>query len=410
MQKRVVITGMGTINPLGHDLETTWAGLINGVSGVAPITQFDAGDMLVQIACEVKGYDPTAHMEAREARRRDRFEQFASTVAMQALAHSRLKVTPGRTGVIISSAIGGLTTIEESILTTDKMGPRRVNPFTIPMLMSNGAAGLVAIDIGARGPAYSVASACASGSDAIGQGYMLIQSGVIDAALVGASEATITRTGVASFDRLGALSRRNDELDKTPAPFDKDRDGLVMGEGAAILVIESLEHAQERDAEIMAEIVGYASTADAYHVTAPAEDGAGGAEALRIAMKNAGIEPKQVGYINAHGTGTPLNDTAETKAIKAAMGEAAYKVPISSIKSMTGHMMGATGALESIVCVQAIRTGKIPPTIHLNTPDPECDLDYVPNQAREAEVEYALNNAFGFGGHNAVLAFRRFEG
>ncbi len=410
MQKRVVITGMGTINPLGHDLETTWAGLINGVSGVAPITQFDAGDMLVQIACEVKGYDPTAHMEAREARRRDRFEQFASTVAMQALAHSRLKVTPGRTGVIISSAIGGLTTIEESILTTDKMGPRRVNPFTIPMLMSNGAAGLVAIDIGARGPAYSVASACASGSDAIGQGYMLIQSGVIDAALVGASEATITRTGVASFDRLGALSRRNDELDKTPAPFDKDRDGLVMGEGAAILVIESLEHAQERDAEIMAEIVGYASTADAYHVTAPAEDGAGGAEALRIAMKNAGIEPKQVGYINAHGTGTPLNDTAETKAIKAAMGEAAYKVPISSIKSMTGHMMGATGALESIVCVQAIRTGKIPPTIHLNTPDPECDLDYVPNQARVAEVEYALNNAFGFGGHNAVLAFRRFEG
>jgi beta-ketoacyl-acyl-carrier-protein synthase II len=410
MQKRVVITGMGTINPLGHDLETTWAGLINGVSGVAPITQFDAGDMLVQIACEVKGYDPTAHMEAREARRRDRFEQFASTVAMQALAHSRLKVTPGRTGVIISSAIGGLTTIEESILTTDKMGPRRVNPFTIPMLMSNGAAGLVAIDIGARGPAYSVASACASGSDAIGQGYMLIQSGVIDAALVGASEATITRTGVASFDRLGALSRRNDELDKTPAPFDKDRDGLVMGEGAAILVIESLEHAQERDAEIMAEIVGYASTADAYHVTAPAEDGAGGAEALRIAMKNAGIEPKQVGYINAHGTGTPLNDTAETKAIKAAMGEAAYKVPISSSKSMTGHMMGATGALESIVCVQAIRTGKIPPTIHLNTPDPECDLDYVPNQAREAEVEYALNNAFGFGGHNAVLAFRRFEG
>ncbi len=410
MQKRVVITGMGTINPLGHDLETTWAGLINGVSGVAPITQFDAGDMLVQIACEVKGYDPTAHMEAREARRRDRFEQFASTVAMQALAHSRLKVTPGRTGVIISSAIGGLTTIEESILTTDKMGPRRVNPFTIPMLMSNGAAGLVAIDIGARGPAYSVASACASGSDAIGQGYMLIQSGVIDTALVGASEATITRTGVASFDRLGALSRRNDELDKTPAPFDKDRDGLVMGEGAAILVIESLEHAQERDAEIMAEIVGYASTADAYHVTAPAEDGAGGAEALRIAMKNAGIEPKQVGYINAHGTGTPLNDTAETKAIKAAMGEAAYKVPISSSKSMTGHMMGATGALESIVCVQAIRTGKIPPTIHLNTPDPECDLDYVPNQARVAEVEYALNNAFGFGGHNAVLAFRRFEG
>jgi beta-ketoacyl-acyl-carrier-protein synthase II len=410
MQKRVVITGMGTINPLGHDLDSTWKSLISGGSGVGPITLFDASNLIVQIACEVKAFDPTDHMERREARRRDRFEQFAAVAAKEALNQSGLEVEPDRVGVIISSAIGGLTTIEESIIKTEIDDPRRVSPFSIPMLMSNGAAGLVAIDIGAKGPAFSVASACASGSDAIGQGAMLVRSGVIDAAVVGATEATITRIGIACFDRLGALSRRNDEMDRTPAPFDKDRDGLVMGEGAAILVIESLEHAIERKVEILAEIVGYGSTADAYHVTAPAEDGAGGAAAMRKALETGGIDPEQVSYVNAHGTGTVLNDQAETRAIKTALGEAAYKVPVSSTKSMTGHMMGATGAMESIVCVQAIRTNHIPPTIHLNTPDPACDLDYVPNQSRQADVDVALNNAFGFGGHNAVLAFRRFTG
>jgi beta-ketoacyl-acyl-carrier-protein synthase II len=401
---------MGTINPLGHDLDSTWKSLIRGESGVRPITLFDASNLIVQIACEVKAFNPADHMEIREARRRDRFEQFAAVAAKEALTQSGLEVEPDRVGVIISSAIGGIATIEENIIKAETVDPRRVSPFTIPMLMSNGAAGLVAIDIGAKGPAFSVASACASGSDAIGQGAMLVRTGVVDAAVVGASEATITRIGIACFDRLGALSRRNDEIDRTPAPFDKDRDGLVMGEGAAILVIESLEHALARKAEIMAEIVGYGSTADAYHVTAPAEDGSGGAAAMRIALETGGIDPEQVSYINAHGTGTALNDQAETRAIKTALGEAAYKVPVSSTKSMTGHMMGATGALESIVCVQAIRTHQIPPTIHLNTPDPACDLDYVPNQSRRADVEVALNNAFGFGGHNAVLAFRRYTG
>jgi beta-ketoacyl-acyl-carrier-protein synthase II len=411
MHKRVVITGMGTINPLGRDVASTWEALIRGVSGVGPVTLFDASQLLVQIACEVKSFDPTDHMEAREARRRDRFEQFASVAAGEAIDQAGLSVdNPSRVGVIVSSAIGGLTTIEESIIISATKDPRRVSPFTIPMLMSNGAAGLIAIDIGARGPAFSVASACASGSDAIGQGAALVRSGVVDAAVVGASEASITRIGIACFDRLGALSRRNDEPDRTPAPFDKERDGLVMGEGAAALVIESLEHASSRGADILAELVGYGSTADAFHVTAPAEDGDGGAAAMRIALESAAISAEQVDYISAHGTGTLLNDQAETKAIKTALGEAAYHVPISSTKSMTGHMMGATGALESIVCVKAILNGQIPPTIHLHTPDPECDLDYVPNQARSATVDIALNNAFGFGGHNAVLAFRRFEG
>ncbi len=410
MQKRVVITGMGTINPLGHDQDSTWDALISGTSGVSPITLFDSSDLLVHIACEVKEFDPTDYMEVREARRRDRFEQLAAVAANEALAQAKLEFKPERVGVIISSAIGGLATIEQSIVTAATHDPRRVSPFTIPMLMSNGAAGLVAIDIGATGPAFSVASACASGSDGIGQGFILVQSGAIDVGIVGASEAALTHIGIACFDRLGALSRRNDELDKTPAPFDKDRDGLVMGEGAAVLVIESLEHAQARGAEILAEIVGYGSTADAYHVTAPAEDGAGGAAAMRAALQSAGLDHAQVNYINAHGTGTALNDQAETRAIKAALGERAYEIPVSSTKSMTGHMMGATGALESIICVQAIRKGIVPPTIHLNTPDPECDLDYVPNQARQVEVEVAVNNAFGFGGHNAVLAFRRFEG
>ncbi len=413
MYKRVVITGMGTLNALGHDVASTWDALIAGTSGVGPITQFDAADMLVKIACEVKGFDPTQHMDAREARRRDRFEQFAAVVARQALDDAALTIDPGnaeRIGVIISSAVGGLATMEEGILTIANVSPRRVSPFTIPMFMSNGAAGLVAIDIGAKGPCFSVTSACASGSDAIGQGAMLIQTGAVDAALVGASEASITRIGIACFDRLGALSRRNEEMERTPAPFDKDRDGLVMGEGAAVLVIESLEHAQARGARILAELVGYGSTADAFHITAPAEDGAGGATAIRLALKNAGFEADQVGYVNAHGTGTDLNDLAETRALKTALGDHAYQVPVSSTKSMTGHMMGATGALESLICIQTIRTGMVPPTIHLNTPDPECDLDYVPNKARKADVDVALNNAFGFGGHNAVLAFRRFEG
>jgi len=275
--------------------------------------------------------------------------------------------------------------------------------------MPNGAAGLIAIDNGAKGPCFSVASACASGADGIGQGWLLVRSGTVDVAIVGASDATITRIGIAAFDRLGALSRRNDDMDNTPAPFDLDRDGLVMGEGAAILVIESEEHARARGARVLAELAGYAATADAFHVTAPAENGEGGAKAISHALESGGLRAQDVDYINAHGTGTQLNDISETRAIKAALGEHAYNIPVSSTKSMTGHMMGSTGALEAILSVQAILEGVVPPTLHLRTPDPECDLDYVPNEARKTPVRVAVSNAFGFGGHNAVLAFRAFS-
>jgi 3-oxoacyl-(acyl-carrier-protein) synthase len=290
-----------------------------------------------------------------------------------------------------------------------KDGPRRVSPFAIPMLMSNGAAGLVSIDYGFRGPSLSVASACASGVDGLGMAWMMLKSGVVDAVVAGGAEATITEIGVASFDRVGAMSRRNDDYSQTPAPFDLHRDGLVMGEGSAVLVLEREEHARRRGAEILAELAGYAATADAFHITAPADDGSGGAQAIRLALQSARLNPQDVGYINAHGTATELNDVSETKAIKAALGEHAYRTAISSTKSMTGHMMGATGALETVFCVQAVRERCLPPTIHYGTPDPRCDLDCVPNTARAAEIDVALNNAFGFGGHNAVLVVKRYS-
>ena len=412
MTQRVVVTGMGTINALGHNVDQSWNALVAGTPGAGPITLFDASDMLVQIACEVKDFDPGAYLDAREARRRDRFEQFATVVARQAFEHSGFSVEesdPRRVGVIVASAVGGLASMEDGVKTLLEDGPRRVSPFMIPMFMPNGASGLIAIDTGIKGPCFSVASACASGADAIGQAWHLIRAGALDAALAGASEATVTRIGVACFDRMGALSRRNDQLDRTPAPFDAERDGFVMGEGAAVLMLESLDYAQRRGAEILAEMVGYGASADAYHVTAPSEGGEGGAQAIETALDAAGAAPDEVDYVNAHGTGTQLNDIAETRALKTALGGHAKNVAISSTKSMTGHMMGATGALEAIVCIQAIRQGLIPPTIHLDTPDPECDLDYVPNVARQAEVDLAISNAFGFGGHNAVLAFRRFR-
>ncbi|NOY98775.1 MAG: beta-ketoacyl-ACP synthase II [Chloroflexi bacterium] len=409
--ERIVITGMGTVNPLGLNVTETWGNIVNGVSGVAPITLFDSSEWLVKIACEVKGFDPTNYMSARDARRRDRFEQLATVAAQEALAGSGLEITEanaGRIGVILSSAIGGLKSLQDAIFTLKDYGPRKVSPFLIPMLMSNGAAGLVGIDHGIKGPAMSVASACASGADGIGLAWLMLRAGMIDAALTGASEATVTATGIGAFDRLGALSRRNDDYWMTPAPFDKNRDGLVMGEGAAVLVLERESHAVARGANILAELAGYGATADAHHVTAPSSDGVGGAGAIRLAMNAAGVNPDEVGYISAHGTATQLNDTSETKAIKAAFGDAAYNIPVSSTKSMTGHMMGATGALEAIFCVQAIRENVVPPTIHYQTPDPECDLDYVPNQARDHDVRVAVSNAFGFGGHNAVLVVREY--
>jgi len=410
--EKIVITGMGTVNPLAHNVTETWEKITQGVSGVAPITHFDASEWLTQIACEVKEFNPKDYMSAKEARRRDPFEQYATVAAQEALKQSGLEVTPetaGRIGVLVSSAMGGLESLEDAIFTLKDKGARRVSPFLIPMLMSNGAAGLIGIDHGIKGPAMSVASACASGIDGIGLAWMMLRTGMIDAALTGASEATLTKTGVGAFDRLGALSRQNDDYSMTPAPFDKNRDGLVMGEGAGILVMETESHAKARGAQILAELAGYASTADAYHVTAPSQEGVGGAAAMSNALETAQVNPEEVDYISAHGTATPLNDAAETKAIKRTFGEQAYQIPVSSTKSMTGHMMGATGALEAIFCVQAIRENTLPPTIHYQTPDPECDLDYVPNQARQGKVAVAISNAFGFGGHNAVIVLREYN-
>ncbi len=414
MQERIVITGMGTVNPLGLNVKESWENVIAGISGVAPIKLFDshAANLNVHIAAEVKNFKPENFMDAKEARRRDRFEQFTVAAAREALADSGLEITAanaGRIGVIISSAIGGLQSLQDAILMNHTEGPRRVSPFLIPMLMSNGGAGMTAIEFGIKGPCFSVASACASGSDGIGTALMMLRTGMIDAALTGASEATVTSTGVAAFDRVGAMSRQNEKYSMTPQPFDKNRDGLVMGEGAAVLVLERESDAKARGANILAELAGYGATADAHHVTAPQEYGEGGAAAIRMALSSAKANFEDVGYINAHGTGTLLNDQTETRAVKAAFGEQAYKIPISSTKSMTGHMMGATGALEAIFCVQAIREGILPPTIHYETPDPECDLDYVPNKSREVKISLAISNAFGFGGHNAVLAVRKFN-
>lgn len=420
--KKVVITGLGAVTPLGLTAEQSWQNVVRGVSGVGPITLFDTRDFLVKIACEVKDFQPEQYMPAKEVRRRDRHQWFATAAAAQAITQAGLRaddLQAERIGVIFSSAIGGLNILQESIPIVEKEGPRRVSPFAIPMLMPNGAAGLIGIDHGFLGPSFSVASACASGADGIGTAWLLIKAGVIDAAVTGGSESTITPVGVACFDRVGAMSRRNSEdggdygadeyILRTPQPFDKNRDGLVMGEGGAALVLESESHARKRGAPILAELAGYAATADAYHITAPQEDGIGGARAIRQALQVAGLNLDQVDYINAHGTATVLNDLAETRAIKAAFGQQAYHVPVSSTKSMTGHMMGATGALEALFAVFALRDQLIPPTINYETPDPECDLDFVPNQARPADLRVVMSNSFGFGGHNAVLIVKKYD-
>lgn len=410
--ERVVITGMGTINPLGLTVDESWKNVINGVSGVGPITLFDSSPLNIHFAAEVKNFAPEKYMDAKEARRRDRFEQLGAAAAKDALASSGLEITDanaGRIGVLVASAVGGITSLQDAVITNYTEGPRRVSPFLIPMLMPNGAAGMIAIDNQIKGPCFSVASACASGSDGIGTAFLMLKAGMIDAAVAGAAEVTICSTGVAAFDRVGAMSRRNDDYSMSPQPFDKNRDGLVMGEGAAVLVLETESHARARGANILAELAGYGATADAFHVTAPHEKGEGGSAAMRMALDSAHANVDELGYINAHGTGTPLNDQSETRAVKAAFGEKAYEIPISSTKSMTGHMMGATGALEVIFCVLAVRDGILPPTIHYETPDPECDLDYIPNKAREKKINLALTNAFGFGGHNAVLAIRKYS-
>jgi beta-ketoacyl-acyl-carrier-protein synthase II len=409
--EKIVVTGTGAICSVGHTTEEVWKNVLEGISGMGPITFFDAEDYLLKVACEVKNFDPANYFPQKKFRRRDRYQHFSAVAVEEALAQSGLEITEEnapRIGVVISTGVGGLGTMEDNFFRLVEIGPRKVNPFLIPMFMPNGAAGLVGIDHGPQGPAIAVASACASGQDSIGIAWMMLRSGVIDVAIAGASEAPITRLGMAGFDRLGAGSRRGLN-EPTPSPFDLNRDGLVIGEGAAILILETESHAKNRGAEILVELAGYASTSDAHHITAPREDGLGACRAMKEALKVSGINPEQIDYINAHGTGTLLNDVAETKAIKSAFGKHAYELPISSSKSMTGHMMGATGALETVFCIQAVRENMIPPTINYHTPDPDCDLDYIPNEARQHEVAIAMSNAFGFGGHNAVLVVRQFS-
>jgi beta-ketoacyl-acyl-carrier-protein synthase II len=409
MSEKIVITGLGTVNPLGNTVTDTWKNVIKGVSGLGPLTLFDTSGFLVKVACEAKGFDPTLYLDAREIRRRDRYELFAAAAVAQAIKHAGLEITDenaSRIGTVISAAIGGITSLEEGVLAVSEGGPRRANPFLIPMLMPNGAAGLAGIDHGAKGPALSIASACASGQDGIGMAWLMLKSGLIDVAIAGAAEAAIVKTAVAAFDRMQAMSRR---IEGTPSPFDSHRDGLVIGEGSAVLILETESHAKARKANILAELAGYSASADAYHITAPHEKGTGGSMAIRNALSAAQANLDDVDYINAHGTGTVLNDLSETRAIKTAFGERAYDLAVSSTKSMTGHMMGATGALEALFCVLAIRDGILPPTINYVDPDPECDLDYVPNKAREANIDVAITNAFGFGGHNAVLVVRKYS-
>ena len=408
---RVVITGMGTVNPLGLTVAETWQKVTAGVSGVGPITLFDSSGLGVHFAAEVKHFDPATYMDAKEARRRDRVQQMGVAAAKEALAESGLQITDetaGRIATVVGSGGGGIRTFQDAVVLVHQEGARRISPFMIPMFMPNGTAGVIAMDYGLLGPCFSLASACATGLDAIGVAWLMLKAGMVDAAVAGAAEGCVSEIVLAAFDRVGALSRRNDDYSMAPQPFDKNRDGLVVGEGAAVVVLEREDAARKRGASILAELAGYGAAADAYHVTAPHPAGRGSAAAMSAALNAARAAPDDVDYISAHGTGTSLNDAAETRAIKTALGDKARRVAISSTKSMTAHMMGSTGALETIFCVLAIRDGILPPTIHYETPDPDCDLDYVPNAAREQRVDLALNNAFGFGGHNSVIAVRRY--
>jgi 3-oxoacyl-[acyl-carrier-protein] synthase II len=413
MGHRIVITGIGIISPLGLDTESTWQAILRGESGVDYITAFDPSPFETKFAAEVKGFDPLNYMDRKDARRTDRFTQFAIAAARESLRNAGLdlsKTDPNQVGVIIGSGIGGIITLSEQFKVLFERGPDRVSPFLVPMMIVDMAGGYLSILLGARGPNFCTVSACASGGDAIGNAYEILRRGDAQVMLAGGAEAPVCPIALAAFNAARAMSTRNEDPKRASRPFDRDRDGFVLGEGAAVLVLETLEHARGRGAPILAEIVGYGLTADAYHITQPAEDGEGGARGLALALRKAGLAPTEVDYINAHGTSTPLNDRTETQAIKAVFGEHAYRLAVSSTKSMTGHLLGAAGAIEAAFCVLAIRDQVLPPTINLENPDPECDLDYVPNQARPARVRVAMSNAFGFGGHNSCLVIRAFDG
>lgn len=412
MRRRVVVTGMGCISPVGNSVKDTWEAILSGKSGAGLITAFDASKHKTRFAAEVKEFDAVSIFGAREARKMDRFTQFAAVAALEALAQAELTIDESnrdRVGVLIGSGIGGIGTIMEQAEVMRERGVDRVSPFLIPMMISDSAAGMLAIRFGARGPNMALATACASGNNAIGEAVEIVRRGSADVMIAGASEASIVALAMSGLNVMGALSTRNDDPLTASRPFDKDRDGFMMGEGAGVLILESLEYARERGSTILAEITGYGTTDDAYHISAPAENGAGAAISMRLALQNAGLEVGDIEYINAHGTSTPLNDKSETAAIKTVFGEQAYKIPVSSTKSMTGHLLGASGAVEAIFTILAIRDGILPPTINYQTPDPACDLDYVPNQARKASLRHAMSNSFGFGGHNATLVISRFE-
>ena len=407
---RVVVTGLGAVTPIGNDVPSYWEGLSTGKNGVAPITLFDAARHACRFAAEVKGFDPSGSIEPKEAKRWDRFCQFAVVAAKQAVAHAGLTIderNANRIGTAIGSGVGGLLMMETQAHVLAERGPDRVSPFCVPMMIPNMATGLTAIALGAKGPSSAVATACAAGSNAIGDAYRLIQMGLADAMVCGGAESAITPLGVAGFASAKALSFRNDDPATASRPFDAERNGFVIGEGAGVLVLESLEHARARGAEILAEVVGYGMTCDAHHITSPSPGGIGGAEAMRLALADAQIEAAAVDYVNAHGTSTQANDSNETAAIKSALGERAYQIPVSSTKSMTGHLLGGSGGIEAVAAVLAIGHNLVPPTINYQNPDPACDLDVVPNQAREQTLNVVLSNSFGFGGHNVCLAFRR---
>ena len=411
-KRRVVVTGIGAVTPLGNDAGTTWNNIIEGVSGIGPVTRLNADDFPAKVAAEVKEFNVENFIDRKDARKMDRFTHYAVAASLMAVKDSGLEITDEnapRVGVWIGSGIGGMETFEQQHETFMNRGYRRVSPFFVPMMIPDMATGQVSITLGARGFNSCTVTACATGTNSIGDAFKVIQRGDADVMVTGGAEAPITKMSFAGFCANTALST-NQDPQKASRPFDKNRDGFVMGEGAGIVVLEDLEHALARGAKIYAEIVGYGATGDAYHITAPAPEGEGGARAMKMALDDAGLAPEEVGYINAHGTSTEYNDKYETMAIKSVFGEHAYKLTVSSTKSMTGHLLGAAGGIEAIFTVLALNEGILPPTINLETPDPDCDLDYVPNAARKQQVNAAISNSLGFGGHNATIAFRKYEG
>ncbi|MGE5473104.1 MAG: beta-ketoacyl-ACP synthase II [Ignavibacteriales bacterium] len=410
MKKRVVITGTGAVTCLGTGKRNFWEALKEGKSGIGVIKRFDPSQFPTQIAGELKDFEPEQYLDKKEARRMDRYTQYAMSAAKIAVEDSGIdleKIDRFRMGVIFGTGIGGIETLEEQKVTLIEKGPDRISPFLIPMMIANMAAGQIAIEFGAKGINETILTACASSTNAVGDAFKIVQRGECDVVITGGSEAPITPLAFAGFCSLKAMSRRNNNPQSASRPFDSERDGFVMSEGGAILILEEYEHAVKRGANIIAEIVGYGATADAYHITAPCPDGEGAARSMQMAVRDAGIDFKDIDYINAHGTSTSMNDKAETSAIKSVFGEDAYKLAVSSTKSMIGHMMGASGAIEAIICALALQDGYIPPTINYTIPDPDCDLDFVPNKGRNADIKYAMSNSFGFGGHNATLVFKK---